>query len=91
MMTSNCVESVNSVFKDLRELPVAMMLSSIRDVLQNWFYERSKVASTMKSRLTSWAENVLNLEHEKSRRLLVRFFFYLEQLEIDCYLCLSDK
>uniref|UniRef100_A0A9I9EJ31 Uncharacterized protein n=1 Tax=Cucumis melo TaxID=3656 RepID=A0A9I9EJ31_CUCME len=71
MMTSNCAESVNSVFKDLIELPVAMMLSLIRDVLQKWFYERSKVASTMKSCFTSWAENILRLEHEKSRRLLV--------------------
>ena len=32
MMTSNCVDSVNLVFKDLRELPVATMLSSIRDI-----------------------------------------------------------
>ncbi|XP_050941730.1 uncharacterized protein LOC127149797 [Cucumis melo] len=71
MMTSNCAESVNSVFKDLRELPVATMLCSIGDVLQKWFYERSKVASTMKSHLTSLTENILHLEHEKSRRLLV--------------------
>ena len=53
MMTSNCAESVNSLFKDLRELPVATMLSSIRDVLQKWFYERSKVSFSMKSLLTS--------------------------------------
>ena len=53
MMTSNCAESVNLVFKDLRELPVATMLCSIRDVLQKWFYERSKAASTMKNHLTS--------------------------------------
>ena len=62
MMTSNCVDSVNLVFKDLRELPVATMLSSIRDVLQKWFDERSKATFTMKSCLTSWAENVLHLE-----------------------------
>ncbi|KAA0062123.1 protein FAR1-RELATED SEQUENCE 3-like [Cucumis melo var. makuwa] len=37
MMTSNCAESVNSVFKDLRELPVATMFCSIRNVLQKWF------------------------------------------------------
>ncbi|KAA0033561.1 uncharacterized protein E6C27_scaffold261G001160 [Cucumis melo var. makuwa] len=71
MMTSNCAESLDSVFKDLRELPVATMLCSIRDVLQKWFYGRSKAASTMKNHLTSWAENILCLEHEKSRRLLV--------------------
>ncbi|XP_050936277.1 uncharacterized protein LOC127144415 [Cucumis melo] len=71
MMKSNSAESLNSVFKDLRELPVATMLCLIRDVLQKWFYERSKAASTMKSHLTSWAENILHLEHEKSRRLLV--------------------
>ena len=40
MMTSNYVDSVNLVFKDLRELPVATMLTSIRDVLQKWFDER---------------------------------------------------
>ncbi|KAA0064043.1 protein FAR1-RELATED SEQUENCE 4 [Cucumis melo var. makuwa] len=34
MMKPNCAESVNSVFKDLRKLPVATMLCSIRDVLQ---------------------------------------------------------
>ena len=39
MMTSNYVESVNSMFKDLRELLEAIMLSSIRGVLQTWFYE----------------------------------------------------
>ena len=89
-MTSNCVESVNLVFKDLRELPMATMLCSIRDVLRKWFYERSKAASTMKSHLTSWAENILRLKHEKLRRLLVRCF-YLGQLEIDCYLCLYDR
>ena len=50
MMTSNCVDSVNLVFKDLR------------DVLQKWFDERSKATFTMKSCLTSWAENVLHLE-----------------------------
>ena len=44
MMTSNCVDSVNLVFKDLR------------DVLQKWFDERSKATFTMKSCLTSWAE-----------------------------------
>ena len=50
MMTSNCVDSVNLVFKDLR------------DVLQKWFDERSKATFTMKSCLTSWAENALHLE-----------------------------
>ncbi|KAA0062291.1 hypothetical protein E5676_scaffold313G003560 [Cucumis melo var. makuwa] len=34
-------------------------------------HRRSKAASTMKSHLTSWAENILRLEDEKSRRLLV--------------------
>ena len=62
MMTSNCAESVNSVFKDLRELPVATMLCSIKDVLQKWFYERSKAAFTMKSHLTSWTKNILLLD-----------------------------
>ena len=52
-MTSNCAESVNSVLKNLRELPLATKLSSIRDVLKKWFYERSKVAFALKARSTS--------------------------------------
>ena len=57
------------MFKDLRKLSVATMLSSIRDVLQKWFYERSKVTFAMKSRLTSWAENVLRLKNMKSQEV----------------------
>ncbi|KAA0056385.1 protein FAR1-RELATED SEQUENCE 4-like [Cucumis melo var. makuwa] len=54
--------------------------SNIRDYLSSVGFEkwsrayshrRSKVAFTMKSHLTYWAENILRLEHEKSRRLLV--------------------
>lgn len=74
MMTTNVSECVNFVFKNYRELPVASMLSSIRDTLQKWFYDRSKAAFGMKTPLTSWAENFLREEHEKSRSLLVRFF-----------------
>uniref|UniRef100_A0A9I9EJZ6 Uncharacterized protein n=1 Tax=Cucumis melo TaxID=3656 RepID=A0A9I9EJZ6_CUCME len=91
MMTSNCAESVNSVFKDLKELLVATMLSSIRNVLQKWFYEQSKVASTMKSRLKSWAENVLRLKHEKSRRLLIAIFFYPIDKDSNFSIPVSDK
>ena len=43
MMSSNCAKSVNLVFKDLRELLVATMLSSIRDVLQKWFMNEVKL------------------------------------------------
>ena len=82
MMTSNYVESVNSMFKDLRELLEAIMLSSIRGVLQTWFYEWSKVAFAMTTRLTSRVENMLRLEYEKSRSLLVRIFFYV---------CISER
>lgn len=58
MMSSNVAESVNFAFKDRRELCVTSMLSSIRVVLQKWFYERSKVSFAMKNHLYSWGKNV---------------------------------
>ncbi|TYJ96354.1 protein FAR1-RELATED SEQUENCE 3-like [Cucumis melo var. makuwa] len=71
-----CMESVCSNIRDYLssvgfEKKSRTYSCKRRDVLQKWFYERSKAASTMKSHLTSWAENILHLEHEKSRRLLV--------------------
>src|ERR1051325_8387759 len=71
MMTTNCAESINSLLKDPRNLPVASLLEAIRELLQKRFYERSKLAMSIKSILTPWAENRLREQHEKSRSFVV--------------------
>ncbi|GJX91223.1 hypothetical protein Tco_0344549 [Tanacetum coccineum] len=39
-MTSNNVESVNALTKDVRKLPVTTLMEWFRDLLQKWYYER---------------------------------------------------
>ena len=75
MMTTNIAESVNSVLKDVIDLHVASLLDSIRDILQKWFHDRSKAAFSMKTVLSTWVDNILRKEHEKSRSFLVRVIF----------------
>ena len=74
-MTTNIVESVNLVLKDVRDLPIASLLDSIRDILQKWFHDRSKVVFSTKIILSTCAENILRKEHEKSRSFLVCVIF----------------
>ena len=81
MMTTNISESLNAVLKESRDLPVAALLDSIRQILQNWFYDRRKVACCMRTVLTSWAEGELRIQHQNSRSFTVSFcvsmFIYL--------------
>ncbi|XP_050935177.1 uncharacterized protein LOC127143920 [Cucumis melo] len=44
MMTSNYAKSIDLVFKDLRELPLATMLSSIKNVLHSGFMDEIEIA-----------------------------------------------
>ena len=39
-LTSNSVESVNSLTRKARKLPVTMLMEFFRDLLQRWYYER---------------------------------------------------
>ncbi|GKA14045.1 hypothetical protein Tco_0693691 [Tanacetum coccineum] len=39
-MTSNNVESVNALTKDVRKIPITSLMEWFRDLLQNWYYER---------------------------------------------------
>ncbi|GKB81339.1 transposase, MuDR, MULE transposase domain protein [Tanacetum coccineum] len=39
-MTSNSVESINALTKDVRKLPITQLMDWFRDLLQKWYYER---------------------------------------------------
>lgn len=39
-MTKKVLECLNNVLKEPREFPVATLLDSIREKLQQWFYEK---------------------------------------------------
>ena len=81
MITTNISESLNAVLKESRDLYVATLLDSIRQILQNWFYDRRKVACCMRTVLTSLVERELQIQHQNSRSftvsLCVLMFIYL--------------
>ncbi|XP_050936236.1 uncharacterized protein LOC127144368 [Cucumis melo] len=83
MMTTNISESLNAVLKESRDLPVAALLDSIRQILQNWFYDRRKVACCMRTVLTSWAEGELRIQHQNSRSFTVNAINDVEFQVID--------
>ncbi|TYK18905.1 MuDRA-like transposase [Cucumis melo var. makuwa] len=44
-MTTNIAESMNSILKEPRDLPIASFLEHVRALLQRWFWELEKKAS----------------------------------------------
>lgn len=71
MMTSNNAESLNSLFKKDRELPVLAMLENIRQKLQMWFHDRREESHNCTSTLTPAQEDKLFKTLEVARKLNV--------------------
>ena len=84
MTTINISDSLNLVLKNDRNLQVTSLLDAIRQLLQQWFYERSKSSAFFNCILTKWAEGEMRKLVEISRSFTVSFFFLL----FDCYLLL---
>ncbi|XP_021813085.1 uncharacterized protein LOC110756023 [Prunus avium] len=51
VMTTNIAESINSVLRFSRMLPVVHLIEEIRNMLQNWFYQRRDLSMKCKSML----------------------------------------
>ncbi|TYK14543.1 uncharacterized protein E5676_scaffold552G00250 [Cucumis melo var. makuwa] len=83
MMTTNILENLNVILKEFRDLHVAALLDSIRQILQNWFYDWRKVACCMRIVLTSWAEGELRIQHQNSRSFTVNAINDVEFQVID--------
>ncbi|XP_070025776.1 uncharacterized protein [Nicotiana sylvestris] len=56
MLTTNMVESMNSVLLKGREMPILRMLDFIQEKLGEWFYERKKKANETFHRVSIWEE-----------------------------------
>ncbi|KAL0559226.1 hypothetical protein IC582_003823 [Cucumis melo] len=52
MMTTNIAESMNSILKEPRDLPIASFLENVRALLQRWFWERREEGIKVTSTLT---------------------------------------
>ncbi|XP_019238773.1 PREDICTED: uncharacterized protein LOC109218831 [Nicotiana attenuata] len=60
MLTTNIVESINSVLLEARELPILRMMDFIQVKLQRWFYERRNEAEGTLYDVSYWVEEELN-------------------------------
>ncbi|XP_075074878.1 uncharacterized protein LOC142162426 [Nicotiana tabacum] len=59
MLTTNIVESMNSVLLEARELPILRMMDFIQVKLQHWFYERRNKAEGTFYDVSCWVEEEL--------------------------------
>ncbi|XP_075096323.1 uncharacterized protein LOC142174429 [Nicotiana tabacum] len=59
MLTTNIVESMNSVLLEARELPILRMMDFIQVKLQHWFYERRNKAEGTFYDVSCWVDEEL--------------------------------
>ncbi|KAL0544153.1 hypothetical protein IC582_019265 [Cucumis melo] len=64
MMTTNIAESMNSILKEPRHLPIASFLENVRVLLQRWFWKCREEGIKVTSTLTKWAELVIQKKQE---------------------------
>ena len=64
MMTTNFVESMNSILRFAHKLLITTLVEFVRDMVQQWFYERRNVVERTDTMLTKWASEYMdkNLE-----------------------------
>ncbi|KAL0534590.1 hypothetical protein IC582_028881 [Cucumis melo] len=77
MMTTNIAESMNSILKEPRDLPIASFLENVRALLQRWFWEHREEDIKVTSTLTKWTELVIQKKQEGALTMKVN--------PIDCY------
>ncbi|KAL0539919.1 hypothetical protein IC582_024140 [Cucumis melo] len=77
MMTKNIAESMNSILKEPRDLPIASFLEHVQALLQRWFWERREEGIKVTSTLTKLAELVIQKKQERALTMKVN--------PIDCY------
>ncbi|KAM3270822.1 hypothetical protein P3S67_029024 [Capsicum chacoense] len=56
MLTTNNVESMNTILRKARQLPILGMIGYIQNKLQNWFYKRKMESQGNFHEITRWME-----------------------------------
>ncbi|GMN31627.1 hypothetical protein TIFTF001_041618 [Ficus carica] len=59
IMTTNIAESLNSVDRKARLMPVGFLVEWLRELLQIWFFERREEALTITSKLAPKVEKLI--------------------------------
>ncbi|XP_019227552.1 PREDICTED: uncharacterized protein LOC109208851 [Nicotiana attenuata] len=71
MLTTNMVESMNSVLLKAREMPILRMLDFIQKKLGEWFYERRKKANETFHKVSIWAEEEMTKKMDLACKIFV--------------------
>ncbi|XP_022841988.1 uncharacterized protein LOC111365686 [Olea europaea var. sylvestris] len=69
IMTNNNAESLNSMLRHARSLPITCLVEHIRKTMQRWFYERRSNATACSAILSSRMENELQTTFKAGTRL----------------------
>ena len=77
LMTTNISECMNAILKDARNRPIASLIEVFRKILQRWFYERQTYGLGFRSRLTIWAEVILQTQEELARTMTVSLVYFI--------------
>lgn len=59
IMTTNIAESLNSVDRKARLMPVGFLVEWLRELLQRWFVQRREEALNIKSKLAPYADHLI--------------------------------
>ncbi|XP_058076381.1 uncharacterized protein LOC131224963 [Magnolia sinica] len=79
LVTTNIVECVNALFKEVQEYPVTMLIETVRLKIQVMFYKRRELASSFVGPLTPWAKKQIKDLKPKARdvRCISRDEYYI--------------
>ncbi|XP_022897842.1 uncharacterized protein LOC111411554 [Olea europaea var. sylvestris] len=69
ILTNNNIESLNSMLRHARSLPITCFVEHIRHTMHKWFYERRASAIACSTVLSPMMENELRTTFEASTRL----------------------
>ncbi|XP_020081650.1 uncharacterized protein LOC109705325 [Ananas comosus] len=67
MLTSNCAETINSVIRHLKGLPITYLVEETRKKTACYFYQRKNNGENITSVVTPYAEKILGSSRETSR------------------------
>nr|XP_016455752.1 PREDICTED: uncharacterized protein LOC107779780 [Nicotiana tabacum] len=106
MLTTNIVESMNSVLLEARELPLSRMIDFIQVKLQRWFYKRRNEAEGTFYDVSCWVEKELKKKidlaftlnvfpvdswHSRVEEEGITFLMDLNKRTCDCFLFQFDE
>ncbi|OAY63208.1 hypothetical protein ACMD2_18801, partial [Ananas comosus] len=76
MLTSNCAETINSIIRHLKGLPITYLVEETRKKTACYFYQRKNNGENITSVVTPYAKKILGSSRETSR-------FYMLNPSID--------